>query len=444
MIRDLKTVSSNIAWAVAEGADEDGRPNAFFVTKNAAGDEFRFGAVSAANGSAGFETANISAVGNSALVAVAATYPPGEAGGEILRTTNGGVSWTKVTTATQFASAQGGFCNFVHMFDANDGVALGDPTANTGYFEILRTTDGGVTWKRNSQANSPVPLPDEFGLVRSFFARGNTIWAGTATPEDVNSPARVLKSTDRGQTWSVSTPTTLLGSINRLAFKDDLNGIAYNLSADNGELTSVNVIRTADGGATWSPITPINTATGSFFWYDIDAVDGRYYSVGTRFPESATSVAEDFGSSYSTDGINWVNLSTGQPFLALDVIAGSGASSVVGYAGAATTEDGSGGIYKASNVLSATRNAALQGALSAYPNPSHSGVFQVSLGSVLKGNAQLSVVDALGRQVRVQALNATAIGSRQVNLDLSGQKAGLYTLQIRTDAGIATKKLVIE
>jgi hypothetical protein len=61
----------------------------------------------------------------------------------------------------------------------------------------------------------------------------------------------------------------------------------------------------------------------------------------------------------------------------------------------------------------------------------------------LKGNAHLTVVDALGRQVRSQALNASAVGSKEINLDLSTQKTGVYTLQIRTDAGIATLKLVI-
>jgi hypothetical protein len=81
--------------------------------------------------------------------------------------------------------------------------------------------------------------------------------------------------------------------------------------------------------------------------------------------------------------------------------------------------------------------------LQAYPNPSQTGVFKVNLGSALKGNAHLTVVDALGRQVRSQALNASAVGSKEINLDLSTQKTGVYTLQIRTDAGIATLKLVI-
>ncbi|ALW85955.1 hypothetical protein AUC43_13135 [Hymenobacter sedentarius] len=446
-IVDVKTTSPTIAWMVAEENSSAGKPTAFFVTNNAAGDQFNFGTVSAANGSQNYQTGNISSVGVSATTAVAATFPiaQGAAGGEILRTTNGGISWTKVTTASQFVGTQGGFCNFVHMFDASVGVSLGDPT--NGYFEILRTTDGGLTWTRVPQSSIPAPLPNEFGLTRSFFARGNTIWAGLGSSND-NAPVRVLKSTDRGLTWTASAVTTLLGGITRLAFKDDLNGIAYNNKVANNAFSEVNVIRTSDGGATWSPITPVNTANGSFFHFDIDAVDGRYYSVGARFPVTTpTPVAADFGSSYSTDGINWTNLNNSQGFFSFDLIsapAGAPAGSATGYAGAATDANGVGGIFKASSTVTATRDAALQRVLSAYPNPSHSGVFKVELSSFLKGSAQLTVVDALGRQVQAQALSATAIGSRNVTLNMSGEKAGVYTLQVRTDAGIATQKLVID
>ena len=438
---DVKTVSPTVAWAVAEENSQAGIPNRYFRTNNAAGTEFDFGAISAANGAANFQTGNISSVGN--LVAVAATYPVMGAGGEILRTTNGGLSWTKVSTASQFVAGQNGFCNFVHMFDASVGVSLGDPT--NGYFEILRTTDGGLTWTRIPQSSIPAPLPDEFGLTRSFFALGNTIWAGLGSSVATN-PVRVLKSTDRGVTWTVSALTPLLEGINRLAFKDDQNGIAYNtkLNAAKNAVAAVNVIRTADGGATWTAITPVNTATGSFFRFDIDAVTGHYYSVGRRFPEPMPRTAEDFGSSTSTDGVNWKNLNIGQGFFAFDVIPGSTATNVVGYAGAATDSLGVGGLYKGNVTLAAARDAALQRTLSAYPNPSHAGVFRVELGTALKAGARLTVVDALGRQVLGQNLSATAIGSKTVNLDLSAEKAGVYTLQIRTESGIATQKLVID
>lgn len=443
IIRDIKTVAPNVAWAVTEEGSQTGLPTTFIKTKNTAGTEFSFGNITAVGASADFEASNISSTDAAGLVAVAAKFPSIQnvTGGEILRTTNGGQTWTKVTTATQFAPGQDGYCNWVHMFNDAEGVALGDPTNNA--WEILRTTDGGATWTRLT-TNIPAPLAGEFGWVRSFFARGNTIWAGTGANSGT-SRVRVLKSTDKGLTWTASPVTSLTGFIDRLAFKDELNGIAFNTKVNSARtaISEVNLIRTADGGATWSPITQVNAPAGSFFYEDIDAVDGRYYSVGARFPAVAPFQAADLGASFSTDGINWTQISSEFGFTTLDVISGASPGITTGYAGFVTEASGAGGIFKANSVVTATRDAALQGVLRAYPNPSHSGVFQVETGAYLTGSAQLTVVDAMGRQVRTQALRATAVGSKGISLDLSGEKTGVYTLQIRTAAGIATQKLVL-
>jgi photosystem II stability/assembly factor-like uncharacterized protein len=446
----VSTVSADVAWAVAQDAT-NGRANYFFQTNNPAGTEFYFDAISATGGNIDYETSNISAV--SATTALAAKYGA-NGGGDILRTTNGGLSWTKTTnTNTQFVAANGGFLDFVHMFDANEGVAVGDPT--NGYFEILRTTNGGVTWTRLPQTSVLTPFLGEAALVRSYFALGNTIWFGGAS----NGPGdqeRVYKSEDRGQTWTVSAPTPLTETISKLAFKDPLNGIAYNVKVTGTAVSAVNLIRTSDGGATWSPITPVSAPSGDFFRFDIDAVNGYYYSVGLRFPVVAGAGGANYGSSYSTDGINWTNISTMQTPLtnqqiltALDLVpngvaapAGTGAT---GYIGSVTDSTGLGGMYKGSftATTSATRDAALQSSLSVYPNPGAAGVFNVSLGSAMKAGAQITVVDAMGRLVKTQTLNATTVGSKKFSLDLSGEKTGVYTLQLRGDAGIATQKLVI-
>ncbi|HEX8328411.1 MAG TPA: T9SS type A sorting domain-containing protein [Hymenobacter sp.] len=442
-ISDVNAVNANLVWAVASEDSPQGVPNRFLVTNNATGTEFDFGAVVGAVVS-GFQTANIAGI--NALTALAATHGDNmTGGGEILRTTNGGQSWVKVSTASQFVANQGGFCNFVHMFDANEGVSVGDPT--NGYFEILRTTDGGVTWTRIPSANIPAPFTGEAALVGSYFVRGNTMWFGGASTAAVQE--RVFKSVDRGVTWTVSTPTPLTENLTHIAFKDDLNGIAYNTKATGTVRTAANYIRTTDGGATWATFTPVNTTNGSFFLNDIDAVNGVYYSAGPRFPQGATQVAEDFGSSFSTDGVNWTNMtiSSGRRagyFFSIDLIPGATAGTTVGYGGLLTDGNGAGGVFKFSRTPTATRNAELQRELSVYPNPSATGLFKVEFGGGLKAGAQLSVVDVLGRRVQAQTLTATTIGAKSINLDLSNEKVGVYTLQIRTDAGIATQKIVVE
>ncbi|MBF9220788.1 T9SS type A sorting domain-containing protein [Hymenobacter ruricola] len=434
-VDNVSTVSANVAWATAFERPS-GNTNYFFRTNNAAGDEFDFDAINATGSNQAFEATNISGV--SATTAVVGKF--GSAGGgEILRTTNGGLGWTKTTTASQFTNSAS-FLDFVHMFDASVGVAVGDPVG--GYFEIYRTTDGGATWSRIPQSAAITPATGEAALVGSYFALGNTIWFGGASL-GTNDQERVFKSTDRGVTWTVSTPTPLTETISHLAFRDAQNGIAYNTKIAGSDVTAVNVIRTSDGGATWQTITPVNNATGSFFRYAIDAVNGRFYSSGQRFPSALGN--DDFGFSTSVDGINWTNIVTGgAEFFAMDLIAGANSNSAAGYGGLQTDATGVGGLYKASNiVLTGTRDKALQSALSVYPNPSNTGVFSVDLGSALKGNAQLTVVDAMGRQVKSQSVSATSVGSKAFNLDLSNEKAGVYTLQFRTDAGIATQKVVI-
>jgi len=428
----MSTVSPNVAWALATENVTGAVTNTFVKTNSAAGTDFDFNAIT---GTSGYQAANIQALSDqTALVAQFGA----SGGGEILRTVDGGNSWRKVTTASQFA-APTGFNNWVCMFDANNGVSFGDP--NGGNFEILTTSNGGTSWTRVPNANIPQPnAADEAGLVRSYFALPGTpgvnngmpiIWAGTGTFGSTPGPVRIMRSLDMGQTWTAAN-TPLTGTIQRIAFKDALNGIAKNVVVTNGAATAVNVIRTTDGGLTWNLVTPV----GNFFRNDIDAANGYFYSVGPRLLTGNT--INDFGSSRSVDGINWTTIDTGAIYVCLDLL-GNGA----GYLGGVTNSTtGAGGLFR--GIISGTRDAVLQASLSAYPNPSHNGVFQLELGASLKAGAQLTITDALGRQVLNQVLNATAVGSHSMNLDLSKEQAGVYTLQIRTEAGVAQKKLVIE
>ena len=114
---------------------------------------------------------------------------------EIFKTTNRGNTW--VMQITNFST---GFANCIHFFDANNGVATGDP--NGGYFEIYTTTNGGDNWVRVPSSNIPAPLPGEMGIVSSFAAYNNTFWFatfGAATGQ------RIIGSTDRGYTWTLLT-----------------------------------------------------------------------------------------------------------------------------------------------------------------------------------------------------------------------------------------------
>ena len=473
-VDDIHTVSPNVAWGITYDATVPNptpanfrfKNKTFIRTSNAAGTEFYFdnlGAGGAAN--ADFEGANIEGIdGQTAVAAMFRSTAAG--GGQILRTSNGGVSWTAVQ-GNGFAGPAG-FNNWVHMFDANVGVSLGDPNTGPGsaspYFEVLRTIDGGLTWTRIPASSLPAPAPApaaEGGLVRSYFAlRGtNTIWASTTQQQPVG-PCRILKSTDAGLTWTAYN-TPLINQINRIAFKDALNGIAFNTAAAPGTPTTpptpgtINVIRTTDGGVTWVPIIPVNSATGKFYATDIDAVPasagvpGYFVSAGNANVPNAPSVPNDaLGSSTSADGITWKDIDNAilvsstrrRVYLCLDVI-----SSTAGYAGGYFEQTtGAGGIYKVNAATPLpTRFAAEKTALGAYPNPS-TGVFQLQLENGLKTATQLTVTDALGRTVYRRQLTPSAASSEVISVDLTKEKPGVYTIELRNEAGVSQKKVVIQ
>jgi photosystem II stability/assembly factor-like uncharacterized protein len=75
-------------------------------------------------------------------------------------------------------------------------------------------------------------------------------WLGTG-----GTVARVYHSSDRGVTWTVSTPPLLAGGsstgIFSLAFADSLTGVAVGGDYEHPDSARGNIASTADGGRTW-------------------------------------------------------------------------------------------------------------------------------------------------------------------------------------------------
>jgi photosystem II stability/assembly factor-like uncharacterized protein len=97
-------------------------------------------------------------------------------GDSVLRTSDGGQTWG----ATLLPRALGGGYDNIHMFDAQNGIAI----SRNG--PVIRTTDGGRTW---------TAVPNSPELVR-LSCVGTGFCAGLGVGQ---SP--VLVSSDRGQTW---------------------------------------------------------------------------------------------------------------------------------------------------------------------------------------------------------------------------------------------------
>ena len=88
--------------------------------------------------------------------------------------------------------------------------------------------------------------------------------------------------------------------------------------------------------------------------------------------------------------------------------------------------------------VAATRDAALQAALTLWPNPSPDGRYALAGLEPALLAAPLAVLDATGRVVRREPATRPA-ATRP--LDLSALPTGLYTVQLFTPAGLVTRKL---
>ncbi|MDB5267732.1 MAG: hypothetical protein JWP58_772 [Hymenobacter sp.] len=89
----------------------------------------------------------------------------------------------------------------------------------------------------------------------------------------------------------------------------------------------------------------------------------------------------------------------------------------------------------------ATKSADALGAWQLYPNPAHAHV--VMQLPAVAGAATLTLLDALGRPVRTEALALSAVGQRH-DLDLTGLPAGLYAVRVQAGGSTATRRLVVE
>lgn len=107
---------------------------------------------------------------------------------QLYRTTNGGSNWESVF------SQSGGFINDIHMIDPLNGLAYGDPVDNK--WTIIRTTDGGTSWNRIS--TEPSPNGFETGAYCNSLCITDTLHIWFLGDQ------RVYRSSDGGLTWTDS------------------------------------------------------------------------------------------------------------------------------------------------------------------------------------------------------------------------------------------------
>src|SRR5262249_41256668 len=146
---------------------------------------------------------------------------PGEQS-RIYKTLDGGKNWT-----LQFTNRDPkGFFDCMAFWDHEHGIAVGDPV--DGKFQLIKTENSGRDWKPIAPQKRPPAIEGEGAFAASgtcIAVRGKeNVWFVTG-----GSAARVFRSSDAGESWSVSETPIVHGppsaGIFSVAFRDEKNGI---------------------------------------------------------------------------------------------------------------------------------------------------------------------------------------------------------------------------
>ena len=166
----------------------------------------------------------------------------------IFRTTDGGRSWTE----QHLNREPDAFFDCMAFWDSRNGVVFSD--AVRGQHFVLLTGDGGERWERIPPERLPPAAAGEGGFAASGTCV-TTIGRATAFAGTGNAPAaRVLRTTDRGRSWTASSAPVVSGEaagLASVAFRDSLHGVAVGGEIGKPSARGDYVAVTGDGGRTW-------------------------------------------------------------------------------------------------------------------------------------------------------------------------------------------------
>jgi photosystem II stability/assembly factor-like uncharacterized protein len=174
----------------------------------------------------------------------------------IMRSTDGGQTWQQLG-ATVF----GNRCVSDILIDPENPSIIVACTGWGPYYgvagDIWRSTDGGETWTRVSSvsaiwSNLAISARDPSTGVRYYYAVGH------------GNPGRLLRSSDRGQTWTaLAAPFSGNQRSLRVATSPINPNRVYLMSGDNAQVWVSN-----DAGNTWTAMNPTVDGGFYQAWYD--------------------------------------------------------------------------------------------------------------------------------------------------------------------------------
>ena len=170
--------------------------------------------------------------------------------GSLYKTEDGGESWKKVWSKPGTFIRSLGFLDARHGFMGNLGGGLGGITDATPLYE---TKDGGVTWTPAAIGAAEIP-----GICSIDVLKTRSIHEGDVSERyylhaagRANGPAKMLRSENGGETWSLIDLSARAGMLLDVKFFDPNTGLVF--AATSGDIAQSNalILKTNDGGRTW-------------------------------------------------------------------------------------------------------------------------------------------------------------------------------------------------
>jgi photosystem II stability/assembly factor-like uncharacterized protein len=184
-------------------------------------------------------------------VAYVLSIGPG-ASSRIFKTRDGGASWEEQLRNDDPKA----FLDAMAFWDEGHGVAVSDSVE--GRFVILLTQDAGGHWTRVPAEALPAALPNEGAYAASGT---NVAVLGQDLAWFATTAGRVLRTADRGRTWSVATtplPTGSSAGIFSIAFRDASQGVVVGGDYKKEAEAKDNAAWSDDGGVSWKRATGLS------------------------------------------------------------------------------------------------------------------------------------------------------------------------------------------
>ena len=407
VIFSISAVGENVVWAVASGeyyqAPIPNSQHPRILRTSNGGLSWTLQDVEEAPGTISFQIVAVDS-----LTAWITTQDYGSGGGRgLYKTTDGGVNWAKTFNNVSGGVALNRFPDNTHWLAQNRDA-------------IGRSANNGDNW---TGSTFPGYQTDEYQLLHSganmSTAVGDTLWNGT-------SAGRVVRFTNYGQSAEFfNTGLGTLTAINSIAFHDHLNGLLWSRNLANNN----RIARSTNGGANWTVLTK---QPGSAIGWSIAAVPGApgFYVLASNYNHDlgAVAITTNSGDSWTVENLN-------KPLNAV-----SFSSPATGWIGAgritSTTQPA---LFKYTGsplVGNKEQNPELPG-FSVSPNPAGELIRFDFEGYAEAKTVVVALTDAQGQRVLLAENIRTGV------VDVSRFPAGLYFLTVQTEKGAAAQKVFV-